>query len=241
MTVSGRRVRAIVAKELREYGRNRAVVATAAILPLVFLIQPLVAVFALPVAAATALRQEHTLLYLLGVPALVPSTLAAYAVVGERLQGTLEPVLATPIRRRELLLGKAVAAFIPSAAIAYGVFALFVAVVELFAHPAVAAAFVRGPELLAQVLFTPPLALWSVWVGIGVSARSRDPRSAGQLALLLSLPPVAVTSLVAFDVIPAVLPTALVLGAVLLLLDVLGWRAASALVDRERLVTGARA
>jgi ABC-type Na+ efflux pump permease subunit len=37
----------------------------------------------------------------------VPTFVAACAVVGERQQGTLEPVLTTPIRREELLLGKA--------------------------------------------------------------------------------------------------------------------------------------
>jgi ABC-type Na+ efflux pump permease subunit len=58
---------------------------------------------------------------MLGIPALVPATLAAYAVVGERQQGTLEPVLSTPIRREELLLGKALAVLIPLVAISYAV------------------------------------------------------------------------------------------------------------------------
>ena len=90
-----------------------------AILPLVFLIQPLVEVLALPTSAATTLGHEHPLLYMLGIPAIVPAMVAAYAVVGERQQGTLEPVLTTPVRREEFLLGKALAAFVPSIAIAY--------------------------------------------------------------------------------------------------------------------------
>ena len=49
---------------------------------------------------------------MLAIPALVPAALASCSIVGERLQGTLEPVLATPIRREELLLGKALAAFV---------------------------------------------------------------------------------------------------------------------------------
>ncbi len=39
---------------------------------------------------------------------------AAYAVVGERQQGTLEPVLTTPVRREEFLLGRALASFVVS-------------------------------------------------------------------------------------------------------------------------------
>jgi len=114
MSLSRRCIRAIVRKELRTYRRNRSIVVGMSIVPLVFLIQPLVSVFALSSSAAVMLRQHHELLYLLGIPALVPATLAAYAVVGERQHGTLEPVLSTPIRREELLLGKALAVLVPS-------------------------------------------------------------------------------------------------------------------------------
>ena len=41
MSVSRRRVRAIYRKELREYRRNRTIVTGMAILPLLFLVQPL--------------------------------------------------------------------------------------------------------------------------------------------------------------------------------------------------------
>jgi ABC-type Na+ efflux pump permease subunit len=150
--VSRRRVRAIVVKELREYRRNRTIVIGMAILPLIFAVQPLVTVFALPASAAGTLAQHHELLYLLAIPALVPATLAAYSVVSERQQGTLEPVLTTPVRREEFLLGKALACFVPSVAIAYAVFVLFVALVELFAQQGVAPALVRGSDLLAQLV-----------------------------------------------------------------------------------------
>jgi ABC-2 type transport system permease protein len=240
MTLSRRRVRAVFRKELREYRHNGNIVYAMAILPLVFLIQPLISVFTLPAAASGSLRHEHSLLYMLAIPVLVPAALAAYSVVGERLQGTLEPLLATPIRSEELLLGKALAAFVPSVVVAYGVFALFIAVVELFAHAGVASALIRGPDLLAQLVFTPLLATWSIWVGIAVSARSADPRTAGQLSILVSLPTVAVTSLIAFNVIPPTLGVALAFGAGLLVLIRLGGRFASALFDRERLITSTK-
>jgi ABC-2 type transport system permease protein len=237
MRLSRRRVRAIVSKELREYRHNGNIIYAMAILPLIFLVQPVVQVFAIPAQASGSLRHEHALLYMLAIPVLVPATLASYSVVGERLQATLEPVLTTPVRRQELLLGKALAAFVPAVAVAYTVFALFVAVVELFAAPGVAPALIRGPDLLAQLVFTPLLATWSIWVGIAISARCSDPRTAGQLAILASLPTVAVTSLIAFNVIPATLSVALASGAALLILIRLGGRFASALFDRERLIT----
>jgi len=240
VSVSTRRVRAIVRKELREYRRNGSIVTAMAILPLIFVVPPLLQVFALPASAASALRHGDPLLYMLGIPALVPAVVAAYAVVGERQQGTLEPVLTTPVRREEFLLGKALAAVVPSLAISYAVYAFVLLCVQLFAHPAVASALLRGPEILAQLLFTPLLAAWSIWVGMGTSARSSDVRVAQQVGMLASLPSVAVTSLIAYNVIHATLALAVGLAAALLVLNGLGWRITSATFDRERLVTAAR-
>jgi ABC-2 type transport system permease protein len=177
---------------------------------------------------------------MLGIPALVPTTLAAYAVVGERQQGTLEPVLTTPIRRDELLLGKALAVLIPSVVAAYLVYGVFLACVALFARPGVAPALIRGPDVLAQVLYTPPLAAWSIWVGVATSTRVSDIRVAQQVATLASLPSIAVTTLISLNVVHATLGLAVGLGAVLLALDRLGWRVVSAMFDRERLITGTR-
>jgi ABC-type transport system involved in multi-copper enzyme maturation permease subunit len=240
MNVSTRRVRAIFRKELREYRRNRSLVVGMAILPAIFCIQPLINVFTLGSSASTPLRHEHVLLYMLAIPALVPSLIAAYSVVSERQQGTLEPMLTTPIRREELLLGKALAALLPSIAVAYVVYGLFLACVELFALPTVASALIRFPDLLAQLFFTPLLAGWSIWVAILISTRSNDIRVAQQLATLASLPSVALTTLVALNIIKASLVTALVAAAALLLLNRIGWRLVSAAFDRERLVTGIR-
>lgn len=241
MNLSKARVRAIVRKDLREYRRNRSlVIGTMAIIPLVFVIPPLINVFALPASAASGLRSGDPLLYMLGIPAIVPAAVAAYTVVGERQQGTLEPVLTTPIRREEFLLAKALAVLIPSLAVSYVIYAIVLAAVEVFAHPAVASALVRGPEIVAQFLFTPLLAGWSIWIGIVISTRSNDVRVAQQLGMLASLPTIAVTTLIAYDVIHASLGLAFGLAAMLLILNGLGWRTASTTFDSERLIAGVR-
>ena len=236
MGVSRRRVRAILRKELREYRHNGFIIWTMAIFPLIFLIQPLVVVFALPASASTDLSREHLLLYMLGIPAIVPAAVAAYSVVGERQQGTLEPVLTTPVRREEFLLAKALAALVPSVTVAYAVYAVFLACVGLFARPAVASSLLRAPDLLAQLLFTPLIAGWSIWVGIAISARARDFRVAQQLGILASLPTAVVAALVAFDVLHPTLGLALGFAAALLAGNGLGWRITAAAFDRERLI-----
>jgi ABC-2 type transport system permease protein len=240
MSLSSRRIRAVFRKELREYRRNGAIVAAMAIFPFVVIIQPLIAILVTSAKASKVLAHENPLLYLLAIPAIVPATLASYSVVGERQQGTLEPVLTTPIRRDEFLLGKALAAFVPSLVVAYVVYGVFVAVVELFAHPGIASAIIQASQLLAQLVFTPLLAGWSIWIGIAISARTADVRTAQQLSALASLPTIAVTSLIAYKVIPATIGVAFGLGLALVVLDLLGWRAVSVMFDRERLVTGSR-
>ena len=240
MRLSRRRIRAVVRKELREYRRNRSIIVGMAIFPLIFVVQPLLSVFAASASAAIQLRHHHELAYLLAIPALVPATLAAFAVVGERQQGTLEPVLSTPIRREELLLSKALAVLVPSVAIAYVVFAVFVALVALFAASGVASALIRGPDVLAQVVFTPLIAGWSIWLGIAISTRTSEVRVAQQLVTLASLPTIAVTTLIAINVITPTLGLVFGLGAALLVVNRLGWRIVSTMFDRERLITGTK-
>jgi ABC-2 type transport system permease protein len=234
---SRRRVRGIVRKELREFRRKASIMVTMSVIPLVFLVQPLVVVFGLRSQAAGALAHQHVLLYLLGIPALVPVVVAGYAVVGERELGTLEPVLATPIRREELLLGKAIAAFIPSVGVAYLVFALFLAVVKLFADPAVATALIQWPQVLAQIAFTPLIAVWSIWLGMAISTRAGDVRVAQQLGVLASLPTVFLATMVASEVIPATGRTAAIAAVTLVLLDLSAMRVVAAAFNRERLIT----
>jgi ABC-type Na+ efflux pump permease subunit len=238
--MSATRIRAILLKELRDYRHNRSIVVAMAVLSLIFVVQPSITVFALPASASNTLLHKEPLVYMLGIPAIVPAALAAYSVAGERQQGTLEPVLTTPIRAEEFLLGKALAVFVPALAVSYGVFVVFVAGVGLFAQPTVASTVLRVPVLVAMLLFTPLVAAWSIWVAIAISARVSDVRTAQQLAMLAGLLLIAVTTLISVGVIHATLGLALGLGAALLLVDGLGWRIVSAMFDRERLITGTK-
>ncbi|MCW2506488.1 MAG: hypothetical protein JWO79_4772, partial [Actinomycetia bacterium] len=64
----------------------------------------------------------------------------------------------------------------------------------------------------------------------------RIDRVAQQFATLASLPSIAVTTLVALNVIKVSLAAGLAAAAGLLLLNWIGWRLASAMFDRERLI-----
>jgi ABC-type transport system involved in multi-copper enzyme maturation permease subunit len=239
--VSLERVLTVVRKEVREFRRNRFVIGTMAVLPVVFLITPLVTLFRIPDSASGAAVRSAvgTLsLLMLIIPLVIPPVIAAYSVVGERDQGTLEPVLTAPVTASELLLGKAVAAFVPSVGVAYAVYFIAAISIRIGAADVVSDVVWHTPQLLAQILFTPLLALWAIWVGIGISTRAGDVRVAQQLATLAGLPLLGFTSLISFQVITPSVPLAIGLALALLAADLVAWRVVSRLFDRERLVTG---
>jgi ABC-2 type transport system permease protein len=241
--IDATRVRAVVRKEVRDYRRNRFVLGTMTILPILFLVNPVVNIFTAPTGmshAALETRIGSTMLFLLLVPVILPATISATSIVSEREQGTLEPVLTTPVRSEELLIGKALAALIPAVAIAYAMLGIFLLTVKLFAHEQVASVALEGPRILAQVLFIPLLAGWAIWAGLAVSVRANDVRVAQQLGTLASLPPVAVASLMAFNVITPTFRVAVLFAAGLLVLDVLAYRLIAPMFDRERLITARR-
>jgi len=241
MSFSWRRVGAILRKELRDYRRNRFVIGTMAAVPVLFITLPTIQLVAANATnKALTLRIGLALLYMLVIPVTMPSVVCAYAVVGEREQGTLEPVLSTPVRREEFLIAKALAAFVPTLVIAYAVFGIFLAIAALFAHPAIVSAVYAGSHVLVQFLFTPLLAGWAIWVGIAVSTRSTDVRVAQQLSVLGSLPPLAIVALMSLNVISESTALAIGLAAALLAFDLLAWRVVAAMFDRERLVIGGR-
>jgi ABC-type transport system involved in multi-copper enzyme maturation permease subunit len=243
VSASTARVRAVIGKELAEFRRNRFIVSTAATLPLIFLIGPTAEILTLKAStlSTTLDTRVHYALFLpLMVSVLVPAMLSAYSVVGEREQGTLEPVLTTPVSRTELLFGKATAIFMPALILGYLIFGLFLAITQLAAAAPVAAAVRHAPQLPAALVFIPLLSAWAIWAGLAISTRVSDTRVAQQLSVLGSLPPVVLAALMSFHVINPTFGLVAGLAGALLAADCAACLVVARLLDRERLITGVR-
>ena len=222
---------------------DRVAILSTSLRTMVFLVGPTATILDLKASALNTVlekRVEYSLFLPLLVPVFVPSIMSAYSVVGEREQGTLEPVLTTPVSRAELLIGKAAAIFMPAIALGYLMFGVFVAITQLAASPAVAAAVRHAPQLPAALVFIPLLAAWAIWVGLAISTRVTDTRVAQQLVVLGSLPPVALAALMSFQVISPTFDLVAALAGGLLAVDCAACLAVARLLDRERLITGAR-
>jgi ABC-2 type transport system permease protein len=124
-------------------------------------------------------------------------------------------------------------------AIAYVIYFIAAVSIRFGAAQVVSSVVWHAPQLLAQILFTPLLAAWAIWVGI--STRASDVRVAQQLATVAGLPLLAFTSLISFQLITPSVPLAIGLALALLVADVVAWRVVSQLFDPERLITGHRA
>jgi ABC-type transport system involved in multi-copper enzyme maturation permease subunit len=231
---------AIFRKEMREFRRNKQDISTMALSPVAFLVFPVIFLFAVPASDASTLYQYPVLLFTLAMAALVPVTVGAYSITGERAQGTLEPVLGTPVLAGEFLLGKALAVFVPAAAESYLLFGVIDGLVWVLRPAAVSAAALRPLVLLAQLIFTPLLAWMGVWISMTISARVSDARVAQQLGWVFMVPVIALAALSGFDVLHVTVALGVTMGAVLAALDAAGLRVVSAAFDRERLVLGTR-
>jgi hypothetical protein len=243
MSANIARVGAVIRKEHAELRRNRLIVVTAVMLPVIFLIGPTATILSIKASTAgTTLdrRVDYALFLPLMVSVLVPAVMSAYSVVGEREQGTLEPVLTTPVGRAELVAGKAAAIFIPAVVLGYLIFGIFVAITQFAAASPVAAAVRHAPQLSAALVFIPLLAAWAIWVGLAISTRVTDTRVAQQLSILGSLPPVVLAALMSFQVINPTFGLVAALAGGLLAVDCTACLVVARLFDRERLITGTR-
>lgn len=139
------------------------------------------------IAQAVAGIQSATIFLLL--PIITPSVIASYSIVGEKTNRTLEPLLATPVRTRELLLGKILASLLPAVAVTWLAAALFAAGVAVVAvSRRVFFAIVSPAWLLIILVITPLIALIVVAAMVAVSSRVNDPRTAQQVSSFLVVP-----------------------------------------------------
>src|SRR5262245_52191168 len=209
-------------------------------MPVVVLALLVAETFALPqdVSEETLRRPVGTaLLFLQLIPVMLPTTIAAYAVMGEREQRTLETVLTTPVRDRELLAGKAIAAVIPAVAIAWLLFGVYVGLAELFAPHVVLEQIWTVEQAVAMGLLAPALACFAIVIGIIVSLRSSDFRVAQQLAVLASAPVIGFVALITFRVLDPSAWLYAVVAAGVFAVDAMLWRVGLRLFSRERLLT----
>jgi ABC-2 type transport system permease protein len=139
-------------------------------------------------AAVQAFIFSRFLVMTLLVPVTGAITFAGHSLVGEKLGRSLEPLLATPITTTELLLAKVGGALLPSLAIMALTTAIYLAGVAWLAEPGVVRALLSPKTALLVLGLGPMTSALALQVGVLVSARVNDPRTAQQFGALFILP-----------------------------------------------------
>ena len=130
--------------------------------------------------------------YFLLIPAMVPMAIATQSVIGEKVARSLEPQLATPLEVPELLAGKTMAAALPAVTATWGVFVGYGLVNGAIADPRLTRFVFSDVWLTAMVTLVPLICIFSVLLGIVVSSRVNDPRTAQQIGGFVVIPIIAV-------------------------------------------------
>src|SRR5436190_7929874 len=258
------RIRAMLRKELLDLARNRAALVPVVIATLVSLLIPFFVLIVLPAMTGRSLAADPALEFAsrgggfsdvparIRVPAflfqqflilfmLTPITgamsLAAHAVVGEKQNRTLEPLLATPLTTIELLVAKVLGALLPTFAISLAGLLLYVLGIVLWEPQTALAAMLTGRTLVLALLVGPAAALVSLQSAIVISSRVNDPRTAQQFGVLIVVP---LTLVFVGQLVGAVwLPVwiLVVIGLAMLVVWVLLTLFTVALFDRESILT----
>jgi ABC-2 type transport system permease protein len=209
------RIRAMLRKELLDLARNRAALLPVVIATVVSLLIPFFVIVMLPAMTGRSLAgdpalelasrsgqatdvpaqirvpvflfQQFLILFML-TPITGAMSLAAHAVVGEKQNRTLEPLLATPLTTIELLVAKVAGALLPTFAISLAGLILYILGIVLWDPRTAIAAILTGRTLVLAMLVGPAAALVSLQSAIVISSRVNDPRTAQQFGVLIVVP-----------------------------------------------------
>jgi len=175
--------------------------------------------------------------FVLLIPAMVANVFATLSIVEEKVTRTLEPLLATPVRTWELLLGKTLSGAVPAVLVAWASAGVFVGISVALGWSSLLSYVLTSSWYLSLFLLTPAVSILSFVLGVVGSSRASDAKSAQNLAVIVVLPifaliAIQVTGLVWFTpLLTTLVALGLAMGDAALLL------VAGRLFARESIVT----
>jgi ABC-type Na+ efflux pump permease subunit len=239
----------VTEKDLSVFKKNRYILYSLVSLPLIVgVVLPIIFIFALEsqagslttaqfISAANSLANTGSTYFVL-IPVVLPSIMGSYSIVGEKIEKSLEPLLATPTTDGELLLGKSLATFLPTIGVTYIGAAIFVTIMDIWSYIKFGIFLLPNADLAVILGLMAPLAcILSVEANVIISSKVNDIRAAQQLGTLVVLPLILLLVFsVQISVIPLILLGLIVSGA-LAVADVALFYLAKATFQREEILT----
>jgi len=170
--------------------------------------------------------------------AIIPVAVASYSIVGEKLEKTLEPLLATPLTDGEIILGKTLSVFIPCILATYLGAVVFMIGSDIISFQQLG--YILYPNWTAAVylLVAAPLTcLFGTEFNMLVSIRVNDPRTAQSYGGALYLPLLVVFILGEVGVITLDIKTILIFAVILLVVAIILFYINRSIFQREEILT----
>lgn len=236
----------IASKELSIFRKKKSIFYSVIIFPLFvsiglpYLIHFLLGSGSLPPDALTALLSvinAFGFFFIIGAASL-PTAIASYSIVGEKLDQSLEPLLATPTTDGEILLGKSIGALLPPLVAIWIGAVIFMGLMDYFLFGLLGYLYYPNAVIAVIMLLLVPLsAITAVEVSVIVSARVNDVRTAQQLGSLIVIPFALIYVLGEINAFPLTVLYLLILAAVILVIDVGLFSLAVTTFRREEILT----
>jgi ABC-2 type transport system permease protein len=170
--------------------------------------------------------------------AILPTSIAAYSIVGEKVEKSLEPLLATPSTDGEILLGKVLSAFVPTMIAIWAGAAVYMALIDRITEASLGYFYYPNLTIVAQVFVLAPLvAIVAIESSVAVSSRVQDVRSAQQISGILFLPFILLYVAAEIQVFPLNTTNTLILAGALGAIALGLFSLSRKIFDREEILT----
>jgi ABC-type Na+ efflux pump permease subunit len=170
--------------------------------------------------------------------AYIPLGIASYSIVGEKIEKSLEPLLATPLTDGEILLGKAIAALLPTLAAMYAGASVFMVGVDAVTFGKLGYNYFPNWTFAVLLLILVPIAVvMSVLYSVIISSRVNDVRSANGSGIFIFLPFLAIYLASEIRIISLDMNGILIIAGILFAIDIALYFVSTAAFQREEILT----
>ncbi len=189
------------------------------------------------IAEFTALLNAFSFFFVI-LAASLTTVIASYSLIGEKVEKSIEPLLATPTTDKEILLGKSFAAFLPPIASIYVGLVIFMVLIDDLTYSSLGYFYYPNWNIAIIILLVAPLAaILSVELGVILSSRVNDVRAAQQLGQLVIIPFFGIYILGEIGYISLGINSMLVISAIMLVIDVILFYISTFTFRREEIIT----
>jgi ABC-2 type transport system permease protein len=234
----------IAEKDFAIFRKKKSVIYSVVLFPLFVSISlPLIVQFigsksgGIPAEALPTVLNAYSLFFITGAVTL-PTAIASYSLVGEKVQKSIEPLLATPTTEWEILLGKSIAAFLPPIAALYIGAVIFMVLIDSLTYNTLGYFYFPNWNMgVIMVLVAPLGSILSIEFDILISSRVSDVRAAQQLGGIVALPFVGIYVLAEASILSLESSNLLIISASLVAIDVILFYISEAVFRREKILT----